>query len=105
MRVLFSVFEEELERLQDRTKRYQQEVESLTKGSLCLKKRGDRQYAYLNYREKDAVKSQYLGEAKSKVVKDYREKIELRRKLDKGLREMRADMKALEKVLHARRKK
>lgn len=105
MRVLFSVFEEEWERLQDRTKRYQQEVEELPKGSLCLKKRRGRQYAYLNYREKSAVKSQYLGEAKSKVVKDYREKIELRRKLEKGLREMRADMKALEKVLHARRKK
>jgi|SRR5690606_30344317 len=105
MRVLFSVLEEEWERLQDRSKRYQKEVEELPKGALCLKQRRSRQYAYLNYRENGVVKSQYLGEAKSKVVNDYREKIELRRKLEKGLREMRADMKALEKVLHARRKK
>lgn len=105
MRVLFEVFDEEWKRLEDRTRRYQQELATLPKGSISLKKRRGRQYAYLNYRMKQAVISEYLGEARTKVVKDYREKIDLRRKLEKGLREMRADMKALEKVLHARRKK
>lgn len=105
MRVLFEVLDEEWRRLKDRISRYQKELEILPKGSLTLKKRRDRQYAYLNYREKQAVISKYLGEASTKVVKDYCEKIELRRKLEKGLREMRADMKAVEKVLHARRKK
>lgn len=105
MRVLFGILEEEWERLQDRSESYRKELELLPKGSLCLKERRGRQYAYFSVRQKNKVRSQYLGEAHSKVVKDYREKIELRRKLEKGLREMRADMKALEKVLNARRKK
>lgn len=105
MRVLFEILDEEWRRLKDRISRYQKEIEILPKGSISIKKRREREYAYLNYREKQTVNSKYLGEAKTKVVKEYREKIELRRKLEKGLREMRVDMKAIEKVLHARRKK
>lgn len=105
MSVLFSVLEEEWERLRDRSERYQKEIKELPKGSLSIKERRGRKYAYLSFRKKDKVQSQYLGESTSKVVKGFRDKIELRRTLEKGLREMRADMKALEKVLRARRKK
>ena len=105
MRVIFEILDEEWGRLQERSERYLEEISSLPKGSLSLKDRRGRKYAYLSERKKDKVVSRYLGEAHSEIANVYREKIELRRKLEKGVREMKLDMKALEKVLHARRKK
>jgi hypothetical protein len=80
------------------------EITAKPKGSISLKKFGERRYAYLNHREGDKIKTRYLGPEHDKEVAVIRKQIEERRRYEGWLREVKQNLKLLHRVLHARRK-
>jgi len=77
---------------------YMQEIASLPRGSLTIKKVGSKQYCYLRFREGDKVRLQYAGKAED-VENILREQIDRRRELESLLKELNSDMKLIEKVV------
>lgn len=55
------ILQEELDRLESLYQKYDEKVSSLPRGSLSVKKRNNKEYLYLAYREKSKVKFKYIG--------------------------------------------
>ena len=104
MKVLLGVLQEEEDRLKELSKFYEKEIAAKPKGSLSVKKFGKHQYAYLNYREGDKIKTRYIGSEDDKKVAAMRKAIEERRRFVSWLREVKQNLGLLHRVLHARRK-
>jgi hypothetical protein len=58
--IFYGVVEEEKERNIERQEIYQKELESLPRGYLVVKKRGDKIYNYLQYRNGHKTVTKYL---------------------------------------------
>ena len=96
MAVLKEMFKEEKERLLRIKKFYMEKIQKLPKGSIVFKKRGNREYPYLVYRDNDKVKTDYLKNNEDEL-KELRLKIKKRKKYIKLLKEIKKDLKALGK--------
>ena len=97
---LMSVFEEVLEEEFGRSVRLsdhmQAELELLPKGSVRSRKIKGREYYYLNYREGDKVKSDYVP---ASDIDDVRRKIERRKELKAALKEQERTRQQIERAL------
>ena len=105
MSVIFGVLEEERERQKALKALYEKQLKKLPKGSLRVRERGKRRYVYLLYRDGKQVLTAYVGEAGAAKVKALKEKLAERKKALDALRRVKADLKLLDKVTRARRKK
>lgn len=106
MSIIFEVLKEEKERLDALSKRYSMEIARLPKGAFIIKDRNGKKFAYLNYREKSAVRSKYLGADNAPKVKDMGVKIKRRQEIESWLKDVKSDLKVLNKVLvHDERRK
>ena len=103
MSILSDVLKDEYERLKSLEEWYKQEIGSLPKGSLSLKKRKNREYLYLNYREKSKVKSDYVGLASSKKAIDVANKIRQRKNHEQELKAVKQDLKEVERALYGKK--
>jgi hypothetical protein len=66
MNVIQDIIREEYQRLSSLEKRYKSRVSRLPKGTLSIKERGSKSYAYLTFRDsRGKVASQYIGVARS----------------------------------------
>jgi len=92
MKILNSVLNEELDRLNKLKKNYEKQIAKLPKGSLIEKNIKGNIYYYLNYRK-------YIGKLPGKELENLLDKIEERRKLEKLNKQIKKDIKKLEKMI------
>jgi len=75
----------------------------LNKGSISIKKRKDREYLYINYRQKNKVKSDYVGLASSKKAIGMANEIKQRKKYEEKIKIIKKDLKELERAFYGKK--
>lgn len=103
MSVLRQILEEEVQRLKSLSKVYEKDIRKLPKGSISVKSYGNGEYAYLSFRKGEKIRHEYVGKSSSENVRELREKIEERRRLEslkslaaKNLREAQGMLRVCE---------
>lgn len=104
MSVLFGVMEEEEERLKQVKLLYEERLAKLPKGSLRLRRRGEKTYVYLQYRDGKRVRTRYVGVEGSAEVKALQKQLQERKMTQKFLRSAKTDLRILARVRRAKRK-
>jgi hypothetical protein len=99
MKILNDILQEEKERLLELEKIYKLKIQQLPKGSLIKKNIKGHNYYYLNYRLYKKQVFKYIGKLSEKEVKDLVTKIKERRKFEKFLRQVKKDIKEIEKKI------
>lgn len=99
MKILNSVLNEELDRLNKLKKNYEKQIAKLPKGSLIRKNIKGNIYYYLNYRQEKKKIFRYIGKLPRKELENLLDKIEERRKLEKLNKQVKKDIKKLEKMI------
>jgi len=82
MGVMKSIIDEEYQRLKKLQLMYDEKISQFPKGSVVKKKRGQKYYCYLSYRDKNKVKTDYIGTIDSEKVKEVVKKVEERKKYE-----------------------
>lgn len=96
MSILMGVFEEELDRLNRQERVYRAELEECRKGYISKKSIQGREAYYLQWREGQKVKSQYISR---EDLPNIEAQIKRRKQLEESLRRVKEDQKRLRKVL------
>jgi hypothetical protein len=99
MSILRDVIEEERDRLKDLIKFYLEEMAKLPKGAFSVKKIRNGQYAYRAFRKSDKVQFEYLGGVKSEKARQFKEKMESRRKFYSLLKAAKQNLAEAERML------
>lgn len=103
MSILKDVLSDEHERLKSLVQWYKQEISLLPKGYISLKKRKGRDYLYINYRQKNKVKSGYVGLASSEKAIAIVDKIKQRKKYEAELKPIKSDLKEIERAINGKK--
>ncbi len=103
MSYLKNIIQEEYERLQALSEKYQAAIASLPKGSISVKKRNQKEYLYLAYRQNGNVRFEYIGPAESEQSETVIKNITLRKNYQDKLKQVKSDLREIEKVLHGRK--
>ena len=104
MSILFGVLEEEAERLKQARRLYAERMKKLPKGSLRLRRRGKKAYAYLLFRDGGHVRTRYIGVDGSAKVKALQKQLLERKQMEDFLRGIKIDLRILTRVRRARKK-
>lgn len=96
MSVLEDLLKEEYERSLRVSAAMERELTELPRGSVQRKVINGYQYYYLQFREGDKIKSNYIG---NDEVDDIREKVKRRKSLEQSLKEQEKNRKQIEKAL------
>ena len=99
MKILNDILQEEKERLLELKKTYESKIQNFPKGSLIKKNIKGHHYYYLNYRLYKKQIFKYIGKLSEEKLKDLLDKIEERRKFEKFLRQVKQDIKEIEKKI------
>ena len=99
MKILNGVLNEELDRLNQLKKNYEKQIAKLPKGSLIRKNIKGNIYYYLNYRQEKKKIFKYIGKLPGKELEKLLDKIEERRKFEKLNKQVKKDIKKLEKMI------
>ncbi|MGM0442442.1 MAG: hypothetical protein ACQEQC_08505 [Elusimicrobiota bacterium] len=99
MSIIKDILSEEKERLEKLIESYKKEIDNLPRGYISIKEINDNKYAYRSYREKDKVKSIYLGKPDSNKVKEVEEQIKERKNYEKLLKQAKKNLEEVEKVV------
>ena len=99
MKILNGVLNEELDRLNKLKKNYEKQIAKLPKGSLIKKNIKGNIYYYLNYRQEKKKIFKYIGKLHGKEFENLLDKIDERRKLEKLNKQVKKDVKKLEKMI------
>lgn len=99
MKISNSVLNEELDRLNKLKKNYEKQIAKLPKGSLIRKNIKGNIYYYLNYRQEKKKIFKYIVKLPGKELENLLDKIEERRKLEKLNKQVKKDIKKLEKMI------
>lgn len=94
------ILQEELDRLQRLAAQYQKEIDGLPRGSISLKKRNNRVYVYLAYRNGSRMKFDYIGREMSAKAVEYCVLVKKRQQIKKQLDELMLDIREIKKVLN-----
>lgn len=104
MSILFGVMDEELERLKQVKVLYEERLTKLPKGGLRLRRRGEKTYVYLQYRDENHVRTRYIGIAGCAKVKALEKQLLERKTVQGFLRSAKTDLRILARVRRAKRK-
>ncbi len=96
---LRSILREERDRLRELAALYRSRISELPKGYISVKKINGRHYAYLSYREKDRIRSVYIGKSPSEKAAEMKRLIESRKEYQSQLKLIRGRIKELQKIL------
>lgn len=96
MSVVEEVLKEEYDRSVRLCRLMQAEFDSLPKGSIRARSIKGHEYYYLNYRDGDKVRSDYIAAAD---LDDMRYKVKRRRELKEALKEQRRTQRQIERAL------
>lgn len=102
MSIIKDILKDEKERLCLLRKQIEEEISSLPKGSLSKKRRDNHFFYYLAYREGSKVIFKYAGKENSPQVISLSEDIQKRRKLEKRLRDIKRDLKEINRGIGER---
>lgn len=102
MSIVKDILRDERDRLSLLKNQIDNEIASLPKGSLSRKKRSNRFFFYLVYREGDKVIFKYVGKENSPEVEALEKDIKKRRKLEQRLREIKVALKDIRRGLSER---
>lgn len=103
MAMVFDILEEEKRRLLSLKQRYEQRLSELPKGSPSRKKRRNREYLYLAYRDSGKVKFDYIGPADSKAAVNAEARVQQRKELEEKLRQVQENLAEVERGLRGKR--
>jgi len=98
-----AVLRDELARLKKLKARYKNEIAVLPTGSISIKNRKGKKYAYAAYRENGKVKTDYVGPAESEEVAIIQKQISQRKKIESLLKTVNQQISELEKSLHGKK--
>ncbi len=96
MSILSEILKEEYDRLNRTIASYEAEVANLPRGSLMKKLIGGRQYIYLQWRDKNRVRSRYINKDE---VASLSEQIERRRRYEKEIKALKLSKKEFDRVI------
>jgi hypothetical protein len=99
MKILNDILQEEKERLLELKKTYESKIQNFPKGCLIKKNIKGHAYYYLNYRLGKKQIFRYIGKLSEEKLKDLLDKIEERRRFEKFLRQVKKDIKEIEKKI------
>jgi CRISPR/Cas system-associated exonuclease Cas4 (RecB family) len=103
MAMVFDILEEEKRRLLSLKARYEQQLSELPKGSISRKKRWNREYLYLAYRESGKVKFEYIASVDSEAAQEVEAKVRRRKDLEEKLSQVEKNLADVERGLRGRR--
>lgn len=98
-----NIMKEEHQRLQALSKKYINKIDSLPKGSVSIKKRNKSEYLYLANRRDGKVKFDYVGSVGSEKARKIMEQMESRKDHKQKLKQVKSDLKEIERVIHGRK--
>ncbi|MCK4695670.1 MAG: hypothetical protein KAT74_07895 [Candidatus Cloacimonetes bacterium] len=99
MSIVKDILKDEKERLIILKNQIEEQIVSLPKGSLSKKKRSNKWYFYLAYRDGKKIIFKYVGKENSSKVISLDKAICKRRKLEKRLRDIKKDLKDIKRGL------
>ncbi|SRR6056297_1011018 len=103
MSYIKSIMQEEHRRLQALYRKYSDKIDAFPQGTVSIKKRHNSDYLYLACRRNGKVKFYYIGPAGSDKARQVMEQVEARKDYEKKLRQIKGDLKEIEKVIHGRK--
>lgn len=103
MSYIKNIMQEEYERLQALCKKYINKINALPKGAVSIKKRKKSEYLYLAKRQGGKVKFEYIGSVDSGKVRKIMEQVKFRKDYSQKLKQVKNDLKEIEKVIHGRK--
>ncbi len=101
MTILDSVLDEELSRLQTLVRHYHEELIPLPAGTITLKTRNGKQYAYRAYRSGSRVCTDYIGSADSDATHNAMRASARRKTIVSELRALATDIVRLQRMIDA----
>lgn len=105
MTLIAGILEEEQERLESLLKQREERLSAYPRGSVRIKKIGEREYLYRVYRERSKIISEYLCSRTSPKAKHYLKENSARLELKKSIKEIRTDISDIGKSLEKLRRK
>ncbi len=103
MAVVHHILEEERRRLEQLVEFYEAQHGVLPRGSISVKKRRDREYCYLAFRDGSKVRFKYLGVPDSDAVAEMMVAIRKRKDVEAELIATRQALKEVERSLRGNR--
>jgi hypothetical protein len=103
MSYIKGILKEEYERLNALSRKYRDKVGELPKGCVSIKNRRGLHYLYLASRTGGKVSFQYIGPAASENARAVLKKIEQRKNYENKLKQVRKDIREIQKALHGRK--
>ena len=103
MSYIKSIMQEEHRRLQAFYQKYNDKIYALPRGTVSIKKRHNSDYLYLACRRNGKVKFDYIGPVGSDKARQVMEQVKTRKDYEKKLRQVKGDLKEIEKVIHGRK--
>jgi hypothetical protein len=97
MSYIKNIIQEEHQRLQALYRKYMDEIDSLPKGAVSIKKRNKREYLYLASRRNGKVKFDYIGSVASDNARKILEQIKFRKDYELKLKQVKGDLREIEK--------
>ena len=98
-----NIVQEEHQRLQALYQKYIDKIESFPKGTVSIKKRNKKEYLYLAKRRNGKVRFGYIGPVNSEKACKIMEQVKLRKNYEVKLKQVKSDLKEIEKVIHGRK--
>jgi hypothetical protein len=98
MSIIKDVLQEEKERLERMEKAYLKKIEELPKGSVIMKKIGNKRYPYLTYRKDNKIVWDYL-KLNDEELEELKANIEKRRRLVLSLKNVRKEYEYIRRIL------
>jgi len=87
-----------LNKIISRQKSYQDEILSLPKGKIVLRKVSNNHYYYLLYRDQSKIRNSYIGTAETADIEALQTKIDRRNFLKDALRMLKSEEKEIRKA-------
>ena len=78
-------------------------IDALPKGTVSIKKRNKSEYLYLASRRNRKVKFHYIGSIGSENARKILEQVKLRKDYELKLKQVKGDLREIEKVIHGRK--
>ena len=98
MSILKGIIEEERDRLIHLIDHYKNELLKLPKGSLFVRIINKKKYAYLNFRDKGKPVSKYIGKIDSEKVKELKERLKERKRIEDLLKQAKQNLKEVNRL-------
>jgi len=103
MSYIKNIMQEEHQRLNALLQKYHDEIDSLPKGTVSIKKRNKSEYLYLASHQHGKVKFDYIGSISSEKARKIMEQVNFRKDYELKLKQVKSDLKEIEKVIHGRK--